>query len=121
MWRLISFSNTAEYISLVEFTFESLQLKREIMKELKIKEGAENLLKLTKKDKREVERMIKQSNNKLDALNLDLQEVNNYLVITGDGSRASRRASMPQLGESHRGKIWEGNYITKVYLCVIVD
>ena len=79
----------------------TLQLKREIMKELKIKEGAENLLKLTKKDKREVEKMIKQSNNKLDALNHDLQEVNNYLVIAGDGSssRASRRASMPHLGK----------------------
>lgn len=72
---------------------------------MKLKEGAENLRKASK-DKRshaDVERLVKQANIKLDALNLELQEVQNYLMFTttdsGGLARNSRRGSFPSLGE----------------------
>uniref|UniRef100_A0A8C8RWA6 protein kinase C n=1 Tax=Pelusios castaneus TaxID=367368 RepID=A0A8C8RWA6_9SAUR len=59
-------------------------IRRAIQKELKIKEGAENLRKVTT-DKRNlvhVEHMLKSSNRKLEQLHWDLQDLNARIVVT---------------------------------------
>uniref|UniRef100_A0A9J7XDN7 protein kinase C n=1 Tax=Cyprinus carpio carpio TaxID=630221 RepID=A0A9J7XDN7_CYPCA len=56
------------------------QIKREIRKELKIKEGVENLRKVTTEKKRlaYVDNMLKKSNKKLEELHQELQDI--YLI-----------------------------------------
>lgn len=68
------------------------QVKEEIRKELKIKEGAENLKKVTtdKKCLSNVNTMVKQSNNKLQELQQDLQELNAHILVTHHGHRRTR-------------------------------
>ncbi|KAJ7410409.1 hypothetical protein WISP_108526 [Willisornis vidua] len=60
------------------------QIKREIRKELKIKEGAENLRKVTtdKKNLAYVDNILKKSNKKLEDLHHKLQELNAHIVVT---------------------------------------
>ncbi|NXH12057.1 PKN2 kinase, partial [Bucco capensis] len=69
-------------------------LRRAIQKELKIKEGAENLRKATT-DRRNlvhIEHVLKSSNRKLEQLHWELQELNARIVITGkEESKAGRR------------------------------
>ncbi|OCT85193.1 serine/threonine-protein kinase N2 [Xenopus laevis] len=59
------------------------QIKREIRKELKIKEGAENLRKVTtdKKNLAYVDTILKKSNKKLEELHNNLQELNAHIVM----------------------------------------
>uniref|UniRef100_A0A671LV65 Serine/threonine-protein kinase N2-like n=1 Tax=Sinocyclocheilus anshuiensis TaxID=1608454 RepID=A0A671LV65_9TELE len=59
------------------------QIKREIRKELKIKEGVENLRKVTTAKKRlaYVDNMLKKSNKKLEELHQELQELNAHIVV----------------------------------------
>ncbi|XP_078090894.1 serine/threonine-protein kinase N2-like [Mustelus asterias] len=59
------------------------QIKREIRKELKIKEGAENLRKVTtdKKNLSNVEHVLKNSNRKLEELHEQLQDLNAHIVV----------------------------------------
>ncbi|XP_075691221.1 serine/threonine-protein kinase N3 isoform X2 [Rhinoderma darwinii] len=59
------------------------QLKREIQRELKIKEGAENLRKVStdKKHQSHVESQLKTSNRRLQELHRQLQELNGRIVI----------------------------------------
>ncbi|XP_041033002.1 serine/threonine-protein kinase N2 [Carcharodon carcharias] len=59
------------------------QVKREIRKELKIKEGAENLRKVTtdKKNLSNVEHVLKNSNRKLEMLHEQLQDLNAHIVV----------------------------------------
>ena len=59
------------------------QIKREIRKELKIKEGAENLRRVTtdKKSLAYVDNMLKKSNRKLEELHHELQELNAHIVV----------------------------------------
>uniref|UniRef100_UPI00398F53D0 serine/threonine-protein kinase N2 n=1 Tax=Pristiophorus japonicus TaxID=55135 RepID=UPI00398F53D0 len=59
------------------------QIKREIRKELKIKEGAENLRKVTtdKKNLSNVEHVLKNSNRKLETLHEQLQDLNAHIVV----------------------------------------
>ncbi|XP_067829314.1 serine/threonine-protein kinase N2 [Heptranchias perlo] len=59
------------------------QIKREIRKELKIKEGAENLRKVTtdKKNLSNVEHVLKNSNRKLEKLHQQLQDLNAHIVV----------------------------------------
>ncbi|KAJ7986667.1 hypothetical protein DPEC_G00342260 [Dallia pectoralis] len=59
------------------------QIKREIRKELKIKEGAENLKKVStdKKSLVYVDNMLKKSNKKLEVLHQELQELNAHIVV----------------------------------------
>ncbi|XP_075041242.1 serine/threonine-protein kinase N3 isoform X2 [Mixophyes fleayi] len=59
------------------------QLKREIQRELKIKEGAENLRKVStdKKHQSHVESQLKTSNRRLQELHRHLQELNGRIVI----------------------------------------
>ncbi|XP_065743217.1 serine/threonine-protein kinase N2 isoform X3 [Phocoena phocoena] len=60
------------------------RIKREIRKELKIKEGAENLRKVTtdKKSLAYVDNILKKSNKKLDELHHKLQELNAHIVVS---------------------------------------
>ncbi len=66
-------------------------LKREIRKELKIKEGAENLRKATtdKKSLDNVNRLVKQANSKLEELHQELQELNAHLLVATSSNRDS--------------------------------
>ncbi|KAK2831764.1 hypothetical protein Q7C36_016850 [Tachysurus vachellii] len=59
------------------------QIKREIRKELKIKEGAENLRRVTTDKKRlaYVDTMLKKSNKKVEELHQELQELNAHIVV----------------------------------------
>ncbi|XP_067086871.1 serine/threonine-protein kinase N2-like isoform X1 [Osmerus mordax] len=59
------------------------QIKREIRKELKIKEGAENLRRVTtdKKSLAYVDNLLKKSNKKLEELHHELQELNAHIVV----------------------------------------
>lgn len=60
------------------------RIKREIRKELKIKEGAENLRKVTtdKKNLAYVDNILKKSNKKLEELHHKLQELNAHIVVS---------------------------------------
>ncbi|NXI55192.1 PKN2 kinase, partial [Chloroceryle aenea] len=69
-------------------------LRRAIQKELKIKEGAENLRKATtdRKNLVHIEHVLKSSNRKLEQLHWELQELNARIVITDkEESKAGRR------------------------------
>ncbi|KAJ3595005.1 hypothetical protein NHX12_004310 [Muraenolepis orangiensis] len=59
------------------------QIRREIRKELKIKEGAENLRKVTtdKKSLAYVDNMLKKSNKKVEELHQELEELNAHIVV----------------------------------------
>ncbi|XP_073397224.1 serine/threonine-protein kinase N3 isoform X2 [Dendrobates tinctorius] len=65
------------------------QLKREIQRELKIKEGAENLRKVStdKKHQGHVESQLKTSNRRLQELHRQLQELNGRIVIMEKDSK----------------------------------
>ncbi|XP_064648701.1 serine/threonine-protein kinase N2-like isoform X2 [Lineus longissimus] len=67
-------------------------LKKEIRRELKIKEGAENLRKATtdKKSLANVNSIVKQANNKLQELHQELNELNAHLLM------ANKNESAPQ-------------------------
>uniref|UniRef100_A0A8C2L8S4 protein kinase C n=1 Tax=Cyprinus carpio TaxID=7962 RepID=A0A8C2L8S4_CYPCA len=71
------------------------QIKREIRKELKIKEGVENLRKVTTEKKRlaYVDNMLKKSNKKLEELHQELQELNAHIVcpLTLDSPKSEAR------------------------------
>ena len=61
------------------------QIRRDIRKELKIKEGAENLRRATT-DKRNVQQVasqVRSSNTRLDALHAQLQELDAHIVVRG--------------------------------------
>jgi len=70
-------------------------VKEEIRKELKIKEGAENLKKVTtdKKCLSDVNSMVKQSNSKLYELQQDLQEIDAHIVSSISSSSSSGSTS----------------------------
>ncbi|XP_041049457.1 serine/threonine-protein kinase N2-like isoform X1 [Carcharodon carcharias] len=64
-------------------------IRREIQKELKIKEGTENLRKVTtdKKNLAHVENILKTSNRKLERLHWELQELNARIVVADRDNR----------------------------------
>ena len=68
-------------------------VKREIRKEMKIKEGAEKLREVTsdKKSLADVQTIVKKANNRLQELQQELNEINLYLLISnkndGKGTR----------------------------------
>ena len=59
-------------------------LKREIKKELKIKEGAENLRKVAKDKKSvsDVNSIVKKANSKLTELQQELQELESQILVS---------------------------------------
>lgn len=66
------------------------RIRREIRKELKIKEGAENLRRATtdKRNAQQVESQLRSSNRRLDSLHTQLQELDAHIVVKGtDDSR----------------------------------
>ncbi|XP_048414922.2 serine/threonine-protein kinase N2-like [Stegostoma tigrinum] len=77
-------------------------IRREIQKELKIKEGTENLRKVTtdKKNLAHVESILKTSNRKLKRLHWELQELNARIMITD-------RDSQGDFGMSPDPRCWE--------------
>uniref|UniRef100_A0A674CTX2 protein kinase C n=1 Tax=Salmo trutta TaxID=8032 RepID=A0A674CTX2_SALTR len=79
------------------------QIRREIRKELKIKEGAENLRKVTtdKKSLAYVDNMLKKSNKKVEELHQELQELNAHIVVK-DPDELERVSTAP---ESNGGEI----------------
>nr|XP_004653722.2 serine/threonine-protein kinase N2 isoform X2 [Jaculus jaculus] len=72
--------------TMVQQKFDDIKdrIKREIRKELKIKEGAENLRKVTtdKKSLAYVDNILKKSNKKLEELHHKLQELNAHIVVS---------------------------------------
>ncbi|XP_030672226.1 serine/threonine-protein kinase N2-like isoform X1 [Nomascus leucogenys] len=76
----------SENVSAVQKKLDDIKdrIKREIRKELKIKEGAENLRKVTtdKKSLAYVDNILKKSNKKLEELHHKLQELNAYIVVS---------------------------------------
>lgn len=61
------------------------RIRREIRKELKIKEGAENLRRATtdKRNAQQVESQLRSSKRKLEALHAQLQELDAHIVVKG--------------------------------------
>ncbi|XP_059408655.1 serine/threonine-protein kinase N1-like isoform X1 [Carassius carassius] len=61
------------------------RIRREIRKELKIKEGAENLRRATtdKRNAQQVENQLRSSNRRLDLLHAQLQELDAHIVVKG--------------------------------------
>uniref|UniRef100_A0A672MLN5 protein kinase C n=1 Tax=Sinocyclocheilus grahami TaxID=75366 RepID=A0A672MLN5_SINGR len=61
------------------------RIRREIRKELKIKEGAENLRRATtdKRNAQQVESQLRSSNRRLDSLHAELQELDAHIVVKG--------------------------------------
>jgi len=78
------------------------QIKRKMLTEMRIKEGAENMRKATddKKSLAHVNAIVKQANSKLEDLNIELQDVRTYLLTaSGDvmSGTCGRRNSMYRL------------------------
>ncbi|XP_037076845.1 serine/threonine-protein kinase N2-like [Pollicipes pollicipes] len=71
-------------------------IKREIRKELKIKEGAEKLCTATsdKKSLQNVSSIVKKANNKLQELRAELHELDSQILLTQ--GRAGHEGSAPQ-------------------------
>ncbi|XP_011741451.1 serine/threonine-protein kinase N2 isoform X5 [Macaca nemestrina] len=91
--RSLPFSENVSAVQKLDFSDTVVQqklddikdrIKREIRKELKIKEGAENLRKVTtdKKSLAYVDNILKKSNKKLEELHHKLQELNAHIVVS---------------------------------------
>nr|XP_055100451.1 serine/threonine-protein kinase N2-like [Symphalangus syndactylus]XP_055100452.1 serine/threonine-protein kinase N2-like [Symphalangus syndactylus] len=91
--RSLPFSENVSAVQKLDFSDTMVQqklddikdrIKREIRKELKIKEGAENLRKVTrdKKSLSYVDNILKKSNKKLEELHHKLQELNAHIVVS---------------------------------------
>ncbi|KAK2107073.1 Serine/threonine-protein kinase N2, partial [Saguinus oedipus] len=91
--RTLPFSENVSAVQKLDFSDTMVQqklddikdrIKREIRKELKIKEGAENLRKVTtdKKSLAYVDTILKKSNKKLEELHHKLQELNAHIVVS---------------------------------------
>ncbi|XP_055520147.1 serine/threonine-protein kinase N2-like [Leucoraja erinacea] len=88
------------------------QIKREIRRELKIKEGAENLRKVTtdKKNLSNVEHVLKNSNRKLETLHEQLQDLNAHIVVKDpdelqDGPRSPGALSREARSTANKNRI----------------
>ncbi|XP_047479426.1 uncharacterized protein LOC125032375 [Penaeus chinensis] len=82
-------------------------IRKEIRKELKIKEGAENLRKVTT-DRRafqDVSHMVKEANSKLSALQQELQELDSQILLTqGQGGASLDSSFSNNLGHDGQGR-----------------
>ncbi|XP_038063886.1 serine/threonine-protein kinase N2-like [Patiria miniata] len=79
------------------------QIKKDIRKELKIKEGAENMRKVTtdKKSLANINNMVKQANIRLHELQQELNELNAHIVVNTDEIMAASGDASP-LSPDHR-------------------
>ena len=66
-------------------------VRRRILTEMKIKEGAENMRRATKdrKSLASVRNIVTEANNKLHDLNVELTDIRSYLLKTSDGTLRS--------------------------------
>ncbi|XP_071802634.1 serine/threonine-protein kinase N2-like isoform X2 [Asterias amurensis] len=73
------------------------QIKKDIRKELKLKEGAENMRKVTtdKKSIANINNMVKQANIKLHELRQELNELNAHIVVNTDEITAASGDASP--------------------------
>jgi uncharacterized protein (UPF0147 family) len=71
------------------------QIKRRMLTEMKIKEGAENLRRVTKDKKSlaHVRNIVTEANNKLHDLNQELYDVRSYLLMTSDELSTTQKHS----------------------------
>jgi len=65
---------------------EEERIRKEIQKELKIKEGAEKLLQASATGRSNISAEIKRSNTWLEELNQELEEIRTFQLMTSDGS-----------------------------------
>ncbi|XP_071480552.1 serine/threonine-protein kinase N2-like [Diadema antillarum] len=88
----------------IQYRLEQMkdQIRKEIRKELKIKEGAENMRKVTtdKKSLANVNNMVKQANARLQELQQELNELNARIVVNTDNTGPS-----PELQEDSRAEL----------------
>uniref|UniRef100_A0A8C3G414 protein kinase C n=1 Tax=Cyclopterus lumpus TaxID=8103 RepID=A0A8C3G414_CYCLU len=78
------------------------KIRREIRRELKIKEGAENLRRATtdKRNAQQVESQLRSSNRKLDNLHAQLQELDAHIVVKGGEENKGMRCPQSPGAES---------------------
>ena len=81
-------------------------VKDEIRKELKIKEGAENLKRVTtdKKSLSNVNSIVKKANNKLEELQQDLQELNAHILLTHNNAAGDNSSSDKEDGDDNSSR-----------------
>ncbi|XP_076054617.1 serine/threonine-protein kinase N isoform X10 [Oratosquilla oratoria] len=80
-------------------------IRKEIRKELKIKEGAENLKRVTtdKKALQDVSHMVKKANSKLSELQQELQELDSQILLTqGQGGSSLDSSFSNNMGLYHK-------------------
>ena len=84
-------------------------LKREIRRELKIKEGAEKLRTATsdKKSLQNVSSIVKKANTKLQELQAELHELDSQILLT-QGQAEHETGAAQQLCTSLPGQSWDG-------------
>lgn len=88
-------------------------IRREIRKELKIKEGAEKLREVAKdrKSLSDVAHIVKKSNSKLSELQAELQELESQIILTqGQGQLA-------QMHNNGHGKFFFFNTLKLNFIC----
>uniref|UniRef100_A0A3Q3KRG2 protein kinase C n=1 Tax=Monopterus albus TaxID=43700 RepID=A0A3Q3KRG2_MONAL len=86
------------------------RIRREIRKELKIKEGAENLRRATtdKRNAQQVDSQLRSSNRRLDNLHAQLQELDAHIVVKGGEETKDECPQSPgaeNLTSAHKGRI----------------
>ncbi|KAI0239240.1 Serine/threonine-protein kinase N2 [Lamellibrachia satsuma] len=86
------------------------RIRKEILTEMKIKEGAENLRKATtdKKSLANVNSIVKKANSKLEELNGELQEINAYLLSSSAASAASIGGGTNSTGGANNNSVARG-------------
>ena len=82
-------------------------IRREIKKELKIKEGAENLRKVArdKKSVSDVNVIVKKSNSKLTEMQQELQELESQILVSQGGGPTNSSLSGQCLFESRGSRL----------------
>lgn len=78
-----------------------VQLKKDIQREMRIKEAAEKLREQRKQKKasNDVNHVVKEANQKLDRLKQELQEVESFLVITHEEQAPQQPVRRNSIGE----------------------
>uniref|UniRef100_A0A672P9S5 protein kinase C n=1 Tax=Sinocyclocheilus grahami TaxID=75366 RepID=A0A672P9S5_SINGR len=83
------------------------RIRREIRKELKIKEGAENLRRATtdKRNAQQVESQLRSSSRRLDSLHAQLQELDAHIVVKGTDDSRGEWTQTPSRSSAHKERI----------------
>uniref|UniRef100_A0A8B9JQ54 protein kinase C n=1 Tax=Astyanax mexicanus TaxID=7994 RepID=A0A8B9JQ54_ASTMX len=83
------------------------RIRREIRKELKIKEGAENLRRATtdKRNAHQVDSQLRSSNRKLDALHTQLQELDAHIMVKGPDDSRGEPVGTPGRSSANQDRI----------------